>query len=91
MKVNLSLTPPQKITLLNRQTNSYVGMCRGCWKTVEMVGFHEAVQIVGVDFDEIIKRASSGALHLGIRPEALLICLESLLQADFGSSKNISN
>lgn len=91
MNVNVNLTPPQKITLLNSQTNSFVGMCRGCWKTVEMVSFHEAVQIVGVELDEIIRRAASGSLHLGIRPEALLICLDSLLQADFRTTKNISN
>ena len=87
MKVNLSLTPPQKIILLNCRTNSYVGMCRGCWKTVEMVSFHEAVQIVGVGLDEIIKRTANGSLHLGIRPEALLVCLDSLLQADFKKLK----
>ena len=91
MKANISITPPQKITLLSRQTNSYIGLCRGCWKTVEMVSFQEAGQIVGANLDEVIKRAASGSLHLGIRPEALLICLDSLLQADFKSAKNISN
>lgn len=91
MNVNVSLTPPQKITLLNCRTNSFVGMCRGCWKEVEMVSFQEAVQIVGVGLDEIINKTASGSLHLGIRPEALLICLDSLLQADFRKTKIISN
>lgn len=91
MKNSISLTPPQKIRLLSCQTNNYVGVCRGCRKAVEMVSFREAVQIVGAELDELIQLAASGSLHLGIRPEALLICLESLLQADFKSAKSILN
>ena len=83
IKRSLGLTPPQKIMPMCKQTNSYVGQCRSCHKLVEMVGFREAVQIVGVDLNELITRAASGSLHLGIRPEALLICLDSLLQTDF--------
>lgn len=91
MKSRISLTPPQKIMPLCSQTKIYVGVCRGCHKSVEMVGFREAVQIVGIELNELIKRAASGSLHLGIRPEALLICLDSLLQLDFRAAKKLSN
>lgn len=91
MKGKISLTPPQRITPLCQKTESYVGLCRGCQKLVEMVAFREAVQIVGVKLDVLIKQAASGSLHLGIRPEALLICLDSLLKTDFQTVKKISN
>jgi hypothetical protein len=91
MKRKIRLTPPQKIMPLCSQTKSYFGVCRGCRKTVEMVSFREAVQIVGIELNELIRRAAGGSLHLGIRPEALLICLDSLLQSNFGSGKNLSN
>jgi hypothetical protein len=91
MEKRVSLTPPQKIAVLCSQTNSYIGICNKCRKPVEMVSFREAGEITGIEKNELIKQAANGSLHLGIRPEVLLICLDSLLQSEYKSVKNLSN
>lgn len=61
-------------------SQTYEAWCRGCGKDTDLVTFHEAVQIVGTDLDTVIKYVAKGNIHLGIRPEALLICLNSLVE-----------
>lgn len=66
----------------------YATWCAGCGKDVDLVTFNEAANITGTSIDAMVEQAAKGKLHLGIRPEALLICLNSLLKAEkFVSAK----
>lgn len=58
----------------------YSGYCSACGAAVELVTFSQAVEITADDLDKLIENAAVGSLHLAILPEALLICLESLLR-----------
>jgi hypothetical protein len=60
----------------------YAGWCAGCGKTVELVKIDEAALIAGTGVEPIIERAARRKIHLGIRPEALLFCVDSLLQKE---------
>ena len=57
----------------------YATFCAGCGATVELVRAEEAAAIAGTDLDAVIERAASGEVHLGLRPEALLFCVNSLV------------
>lgn len=63
-------------------SRTYAAWCRGCGKETDLVSFHEAAEIVGKDLDAVINQVAKGRVHLGIRPEALLVCLNSLLGVD---------
>ncbi len=60
----------------------YAGWCRGCRAPTEMVTFAEAADIVCTDVNRIIEQTAAGKVHLGVRPEALLVCLNSLLRVN---------
>ena len=64
----------------------YAGWCRGCRAETEMVTFAEAADIICTDVDRIIEQTAAGKVHLGVRPEALLVCLNSLLRVNRISS-----
>lgn len=68
-----------RVRLVCRRPRGYATQCRGCGAEVELVTFDEAAKIVGTSIDAIINCAARGKLHLGIVPEALLVCLNSLL------------
>jgi hypothetical protein len=70
----------------------YLTHCAGCGREVELVTFDDAAKIIGTNRDAIIRLAAGAELHLGIVPEALLVCLNSLLEiAVFNGSVNSSN
>lgn len=75
----------QQFSAASQAAQKFVINCRGCGKTVDLVTFNEAGKIVGSNIDEIIKRVATGDIHIIVRPEALLICLDSLLAAEFVS------
>ena len=58
----------------------YAAWCRGCRAETEMVTFAEAADIICTDVDKVIEQTAAGEVHLGIRSEAMLVCLNSLLQ-----------
>lgn len=60
----------------------YAGWCRGCREETEMVTFAEAADIICTDVDRIIEQTAAGKVHLGVRPEVLLVCLNSLLRVN---------
>lgn len=60
-------------------SQTYEAWCRGCGKETDLITFREAAKIVGADLDTVIAHAAKGSIHLGIRPEALLVCVNSLL------------
>ena len=62
-----------------RQSQIYATACAGCGEEVELVTFPAAAKIVGESVDAVIEQAAKGNIHLGIRPEAMLVCLNSLL------------
>lgn len=64
----------------------YAGWCKGCRQETEMVTFAEAADILCADVDRVIEQTASGRVHLGVRPEALLVCLNSLLRVNQISS-----
>ena len=70
-----------------RASDRYLTECGICNKTVDLVTFAEASEIVGVGVDEIIDRSAAGVLHIAVRPEALLVCLSSLLASDFPKTR----
>lgn len=63
-------------------SQTYAAWCRGCGRETDLVSFYEATKIVGKDMDTVINHVAKGSIHLGIRPEALLVCLNSLLSVD---------
>lgn len=77
------VVPIDGIKLVSPHSKTYAAWCPACFKTIEMITFHEACEIAAAELDDVIKLATVGKLHLGIRPEAVLICLDSLLAANF--------
>ncbi len=69
----------ERIRRLSPFAASYATFCAGCGATVELVRPEEAAAIAGTDLDAVIERAASGDVHLGIRPETLLFCVNSLV------------
>ncbi len=53
--------------------------CSGCGEEVELVRIDEAAEIAGTSTTMIIERAAAGEIHMAIRPEALLFCVNSLV------------
>lgn len=58
----------------------YETWCSGCGDEVELVRIDEAAEITGTNTTAIIERAAAGEIHIAIRPEALLFCVNSLLR-----------
>lgn len=69
-----------RVRVVSRLSQRYATWCAGCGETVELVKVEEAASIAGTSIDAVIERAASREIHLGIRPEALLFCVKSLLQ-----------
>lgn len=67
-----------RVRVLSRPAQLYTTHCAGCRREVELVTFNEAARLVGSNIDNIIRRAAKGELHLGLVPEAMLVCLDSL-------------
>lgn len=72
----------EQIRVLCPQTKSYAAWCRGCRAETEMVTFDEAAEIICRDVEKIVGQTASGKVHLGVRREALLVCLNSLLRTN---------
>lgn len=82
MKTNRKVVIAPNQIKVCRHSQTYEAWCRGCGRKTGLVTFREAAKIVGTDLDTVIKHAAKGSIHLGIRPEALLVCLNSLLGVD---------
>lgn len=72
----------EQIETICPRAKLYAGWCRGCRSETEMVTFAEAAEIIAADADRVIEQTAAGKVHLGIRPEALLVCLNSLLRVN---------
>lgn len=70
----------KQIRMVCPQAQLYASWCAGCRADVEMVTFAEAAKIAGTEVEAVIAETAKGNVHLGIRPEALLVCLDSLLR-----------
>lgn len=70
-----------RVRVICPHSQRYATWCAGCGEDVELVKVEEAAEIAGTNVDSIIRHAAGGRIHLGIRPEALLFCLNSLLRA----------
>lgn len=69
-----------RVRIVSELSQRYATWCAGCGETVELVKVEEAAEIAGTSVAAVIERAASRKIHLGIRPEALLFCVNSLLQ-----------
>lgn len=69
----------ERVRKVSNLSEVYETLCAGCNEEVELVTFAEASKIAGTSVDAVIKRAAKGEVHLGLVPEALLVCLNSLL------------
>jgi ribosomal protein S27E len=58
----------------------YATWCKGCRAETEMVTFAEAADIICTDVNKVVEQTAGGEVHLGIRREAMLVCLNSLLR-----------
>ena len=76
----ICITVEEQIRVVSPKSRLYAGWCRGCSEETEMVTFAEAAEIICTDVDKIVEQTAAGRVHLGIRPEALLVCLNSLLR-----------
>jgi hypothetical protein len=76
----------EQIRVVCPQSKLYAGWCRGCRAETEMVTFAEAAEIICTDVEKVVEQTADGKVHLGIRPEALLVCLNSLLRVNRLSS-----
>jgi ribosomal protein S27E len=72
----------KRIRVICPQSQLYAAWCAGCGAETEMVTFAEAAKITCDDIDLVIAQVAGGNVHLGIRPEAMLICLDSLLRVN---------
>jgi hypothetical protein len=89
----------EQIRIVCSYSQVYEGWCKGCLADVEMITFAEAANIICSSVDRVIQRAAKGGIHLGVRPEAMLVCMNSLLRdnpsvspavrAKTGKEKNI--
>jgi hypothetical protein len=70
----------EQIKLVCPHSKLYAVWCRGCRAETEMVTFAEAADIICTDVEKVVEQTADGVVHLGIRPEAMLVCLNSLLQ-----------
>lgn len=71
-----------RVRVISQFSQRYATWCAGCGETIELVKIEEAASIAGTSADTVIERAASGKIHLGIRPEALLFCVNSLIQSN---------
>jgi hypothetical protein len=78
-KIKRNFIAVNRIRVVCPQAQLYASWCSGCRADVEMVTFAEAASIACTSVDSIIEQAAKGKVHLGIRPEAMLVCLNSLL------------
>lgn len=69
-----------RVRVTSPLSQRYATWCAGCGEDVELVKVEEAAAIAGTSVDRVIERAARGKVHLGIRPEALLFCVNSLLR-----------
>ncbi len=76
----------EQIRVICPQSKLYAAWCRGCRKETEMVTFDEAANIICTDIEKVVEQTAIGEVHLGIRPEAMLVCLNSLLRVNHISS-----
>ena len=76
----------EQIRVVCPRAKLYAAWCRGCRAETEMVTFPEAADIICHDLSKVIEQTAAGKVHLGIRPEALLVCLNSLLRVNQMSS-----
>lgn len=76
------IAPEEQIRVVCPHANLYAAWCRGCRAETEMITFAEAADIICADFDKVVEQTAGGKVHLGIRREALLVCLNSLLQSN---------
>lgn len=68
-----------RVQRVAEHSHVYTTYCAGCRNKVELVTFQEAAKITGGSIEKIVRRAAKGELHLGLVPEAMLVCLNSLL------------
>lgn len=71
-----------QISVVCPHSKLYAAWCRGCRRETEMVTFTEAADIICTDVKKVVEQTAAGRVHLGIRPEALLVCLNSLLRVN---------
>jgi hypothetical protein len=70
----------EQIRIISPHSKLYAAWCRGCCTETEMVTFAEAADIISTDVEKVVEQTAGGRVHLGVRPEALLVCLNSLLR-----------
>jgi hypothetical protein len=70
----------EQIRVVCPQTKLYAAWCRGCRAETEMITFAEAADIICTKVEKVVEQTAGGKVHLGVRSEALLVCLNSLLQ-----------
>jgi DNA polymerase III alpha subunit (gram-positive type) len=68
-----------RVQRVANHSDVYTTHCAGCRNKVELVTFQEAAKITGSPIEKIVRRAAKGELHLGLVPEAMLVCLNSLM------------
>lgn len=88
MNKKIVVNSPHAIEPSALGADGFSGWCLGCGQAVEMVAFRQAARIAQIGLDDLILVAARGELHLGVRPEALLICLNSLLECDLNFVKS---
>ena len=78
MKKRIPVIALDRIRVISEK---YVTWCSGCGEDVDLVRIDEAAEIACTNTSTIVERAAAGEIHLGIRPEALLFCVNSLLRS----------
>jgi len=81
----------EQIRIISPHSKLYAAWCRGCRAETEMVTFAEAADIICMDIEKVVEQTAGGKVHLGVRPEALLVCLQSLLQINQVRSFSANN
>ena len=74
------ITVEEQLRMVCPPSKLYAAWCRGCRAETEMVTFAEAADILCADVEKVVEQTAAAEVHLGVRPEALLVCLRSLLQ-----------
>lgn len=70
----------EQMRVISPPARLYAAWCRGCRAETEMVTFSEAAEIICTDIEKVVEQTAGGKVHLGVRPEALLVCVNSLLR-----------
>ena len=83
----------RRVHLVCRYSQRWAMWCAHCHADVELAEAEEAAQIAGTNVEAIINHAACGKIHLGITPEALLFCVNSLLsvKAFFKNAQSVGH